>query len=217
MGGSIEVSSAVGKGSVFRIWLPAGVESFSKEKEICPTTSRERHKFDDVKYGGRVLIAEDNPANQLLIQALLEKLGLQVSIACDGAVAVKMAAETAFDLILMDIQMPNLNGYQATQVLKKKGIKTPIIALTAHAMEGDRQKCLDAGCDDYLSKPVNKGRLSEMLGKYLKLQAETNSLVDKVDDLTDQTQQLTELCEDVQEPQSPVVDKRSDSPSPKQS
>jgi signal transduction histidine kinase/DNA-binding NarL/FixJ family response regulator len=216
MGGSIEVSSVPGEGSVFRILLPAGVDSLNQAQEIIPPSSQERHQFDDVKYSGRVLVAEDNPANQLLIQALLDKLGLQVSLACDGALAVKMATEELFDLILMDIQMPNLNGYQATQILKKKGIKAPIIALTAHAMEGDRQKCLDAGCDDYLSKLVNKSRLSETLSKYLKLQTDSNSLTAKADALCEETQQLSDLCRQADQPQSSNAEKPADTPSPKQ-
>jgi DNA-binding NarL/FixJ family response regulator len=101
----------------------------------------------------------------------------------------------------MDIQMPNLNGYQATQILKKNGLKTPIIALTAHAMEGDRQKCLDAGCDDYLSKPVNKTKMIEMLDKYLN--SKPDSLVDKVEQLREETEKLTDICRQTQSPDQP--------------
>jgi CheY-like chemotaxis protein len=217
MGGIIEVFSTPGEGSVFRIVLPAGVESFGQVQEISTPSRQERHKYDEVKYSGRVLVAEDNPANQILIQAILDRMNIQSCMACDGALAVKMATEETFDLILMDIQMPNLNGYQATQILKKKGIKTPIIALTAHAMEGDRQKCLNAGCNDYLSKPVNKGKLSELLGKYLKHQEKSDSLAAQADTLCKETQQLADLCQQADKPLTADPEKPAESPSDKQS
>jgi signal transduction histidine kinase/CheY-like chemotaxis protein len=212
MGGTIEVSSLPGQGSVFRIVLPANVQSFGQTREVCTPSKEERHQFDEVKYCGRILVAEDNPANQILIQAILDRMNIQATMACDGALAVKIATEETFDLILMDIQMPNLNGYQATRMLKKKGIKAPIVALTAHAMEGDRQKCLDAGCDDYLSKPVNKGKLSELLGKYLKRQEPSDSLAAQADVLIDETRQLTDLCQQTEDPKKPA-ETPSDKPS----
>jgi CheY-like chemotaxis protein len=145
---------------------------------------------------------------------VLTKLGLQISIACDGAEAVKKATEGSFDLIFMDIQMPNLNGYQATQILKKNGLKTPIIALTAHAMEGDRQKCINAGCDDYLSKPVNKNKMVEMLDKYLN--SPPDSLVAKADKLCEETQKLANLCQQTQQPDQPKTDKPAKTSTPEQ-
>lgn len=204
IGGTIEASTLPGGGSLFRLVLPANVESLGQTLDICTPSREERHKFDEIQYCGRVLVAEDNPANQVLIQAMLSKMNIQPRIANDGALAVKIATEEPFDLIFMDIQMPNLNGYQATQILKKKGIKAPIIALTAHAMEGDRQKCLDAGCDDYLSKPVNKGNLSEMLGKYLKRREDTDSLIAQADTLCKETQQLADLCQQAADTEKPA-------------
>ena len=79
----------------------------------------------------------------------------------------KGAAETDFRLVFMDIQMPNMNGYEATTILRDKGVETPIVALTAHAMKGDDQKCLDAGCTDYMSKPVDHRKLHAILRKYI--------------------------------------------------
>ena len=103
----------------------------------------------------------------MLIKLMLEKMGLEVTIANDGKEAVDKALSNPFDLIFMDIQMPNMNGYEATKALREKGLKTPIVALTANAMKGDDKKCIEAGCDDYMSKPIDRGRLIEVMSKYL--------------------------------------------------
>jgi CheY-like chemotaxis protein len=107
-----------------------------------------------------------------MISRLLGRLNLQVEIADDGQMACAMveksqAEGTPFDLILMDIQMPVMNGLQATQWLRDHEWKGPIVALTAHAMVGDRERYLNAGCDDYLSKPIQNEQLHEVLGRYL--------------------------------------------------
>ena len=119
------------------------------------------------RFKGRILVAEDHPDNQALIKIMLQKKGLEVTIVEDGNKAVEAARKQAFQLILMDMQMPNMNGYLATKILRKNGLTTPIIALTAFALKGDAEKCLDAGCDDYLSKPVTRAKLLEVLSKYL--------------------------------------------------
>ena len=119
------------------------------------------------EYCGKVLVAEDNPANQKLMEVLLKKEGITPVMAADGHQAVETAVEQSFDLIFMDIQMPNMNGYEATRKLRKKGQTTPIVALTASAMKEDEEKCLQAGCDDYLAKPLVREQLIEVLDKYL--------------------------------------------------
>ncbi|WP_162868247.1 response regulator, partial [Pseudomonas viridiflava] len=102
-----------------------------------------------------VLLVDDDVRNIYAMSALLDELGLEVSTARDGFEALAAFAEQAFDLIPMDMAMPNMDGYTATRLLKQeKGCTVPIIALTAHAMKGDREKCLAAGTDDYLAKPV---------------------------------------------------------------
>ena len=118
-------------------------------------------------FSGCVLVAEDDFTNQKLITAFLTRVGLDVQIAKDGAQAVEMATARDYDLILMDILMPNMNGLQATIALKQKGNPSPIIAQTAYAIENDRQKCLDAGCDDYITKPLNREKLYPVLSRFL--------------------------------------------------
>jgi CheY-like chemotaxis protein len=118
-------------------------------------------------FTGRVLVAEDNKSNQVLIKAILEKLGLQVLLAENGRQAMEAAVQTPFDLILMDMQMPVMNGFEATRQLRRQSIRIPIIALTAHAMDEERSACFQAGCDDFISKPLRKDELVALLDKYL--------------------------------------------------
>lgn len=115
----------------------------------------------------RVLVAEDTLTNQMLIKLLLERMGFEVAIAIDGAEAVQKALSEHFDLILMDIQMPNVDGYEATRALRQEGLAIPIIAVTANAMPGDDAKCINAGCDYYMSKPVDSVELTVVIFKYL--------------------------------------------------
>ena len=111
----------------------------------------------------RILLAEDNSLNQQVARGLLESMGHAVTIAGNGREAVETFAEGAFDLVFMDIQMPEMDGYQATAIIREQqerfAIHVPIVAMTAHAMSGDREKCLAAGMDDYISKPISRDRL----------------------------------------------------------
>jgi signal transduction histidine kinase/DNA-binding response OmpR family regulator len=120
---------------------------------------------------GRVLLAEDNRVNQQLASAMLRSLGLEVEVANDGREALALATSRSFDLVLMDCQMPNVDGFQATAILRRTelaaGGRTPIVALTANAMEGDRERCFAAGMDDYLAKPYSKKQLAQMLSRWL--------------------------------------------------
>ena len=115
----------------------------------------------------RVLLAEDNPVNQKLAARMLEKRGHRVSIASNGREAVAKAKEGAFDVVFMDIQMPEMDGLQATAAIRAReeltGGHLPIVAMTAHAMTGDRERCLAAGMDGYVSKPIQRAELFAVL------------------------------------------------------
>jgi two-component system sensor histidine kinase/response regulator len=121
--------------------------------------------------GVNVLLAEDNSVNQLVAKAMLAKLGLRVEIAANGEEALAMLAAKNYDLVLMDCQMPIMDGYQATAAIRRSQAdspqRLPVIAMTANAMEGDREKCLKAGMDDYLSKPYTLAQLETMLARWL--------------------------------------------------
>jgi CheY-like chemotaxis protein len=111
----------------------------------------------------RVLVAEDNPTNQKLVVALLKQQGHRVSMVGNGRLAVEQSAKQRFDVILMDVQMPEMGGFEATAAIRERerttGTRTPIVALTAHAMAGDRERCLVAGMDGYISKPLRPDEL----------------------------------------------------------
>lgn len=119
------------------------------------------------RFSGKVLVAEDNPSNQMLITLILKKLGFESTVADDGKIALDKIQQDDFDIVLMDMMMPNMNGYEATQAMRRQGIKLPIVAVTANAMKGDREKCLEAGCDEYVSKPITKEKLEETISLFI--------------------------------------------------
>jgi PAS domain S-box-containing protein len=123
----------------------------------------------------RILVAEDNAVNQKLVARLLEKKGHNVKVVVNGREALGALEQGTYDLVLMDMQMPEMDGFEATGELRKRekqtGLHTPIVALTAHAMKGDRERCLEAGMDGYLSKPIRAQELYELLEKYIALRA----------------------------------------------
>jgi len=176
LGGSIAFQSIHGEGSTFSVSVStgslAGVPMIANPHEIeKPSTSTERGSGAEIRLNSRVLFAEDGPDNQRLISFVLEKAGAEVTIAENGQIAYDFAMKAheqdkPFDVILMDMQMPVLDGYGSTGKLRHAGYRGPIIALTAHAMNGDRTKCIDAGCDDYTTKPIDRNQLIRMISEY---------------------------------------------------
>jgi CheY-like chemotaxis protein len=116
----------------------------------------------------RVLVAEDNAVNQLLVRRMFEKLGIRIDLAANGREAVQMASEFEYDIIFMDCSMPELDGYEATAILRQqqRGRRIPIVAITANAMSEDRARCLEAGMDDHLTKPVRLEDIREALARW---------------------------------------------------
>ena len=180
LGGDIAVESALGKGSSFTVTVPTG--HLDGVRMLENPAAIQFHAGEDKPSdagrsatplsGHRLLLAEDGPDNQRFISFILKRMGADVTVAENGRAAVESAiasrdAGSPFDLILMDMQMPVLNGYQATQMLRAENWSGPIVALTAHAMTEDRQKCLDAGCNEYLTKPIDRNRLLKVLAPWL--------------------------------------------------
>lgn len=135
-------------------------------------TSRHTRKQESPSASGglNLLLAEDNVVNQMLMQRLLTKRGHRVTIADTGKAVLAALEQDSFDLVFMDVQMPELDGFQATAEIRRReaatGERLPIVALTAHAMTGDRERCLAAGMDGYMTKPINPKELDETLKQY---------------------------------------------------
>lgn len=158
LGGTIAVESRLGQGSTFTVTVATGpltgvtMVDQTSESEV-PAEKFVKSADGDVRLDCRILLAEDGPDNQRLIAFIMRKAGAHITVVENGQLAVDAALQARdgkkpFDLILMDMQMPVLDGYGATRKLRQAGYTGAIIALTAHAMSGDRKKCIDAGCDE---------------------------------------------------------------------
>jgi len=140
-----------------------------------PVTEEIHHRGSSAEFDAHVLLAEDNPTNQEVAITMLENIGCQVTLAETGLEALEELSRTSFDLVLMDCQMPEMDGYEATRAIRERESRdgagtgrVPVIALTAHAMEGDREKCIQAGMDDYLTKPFVQDDLFSLMKSWLK-------------------------------------------------
>lgn len=175
LGGDLTVTSVAGEGSTFTMIVDAGeidpdarildISDFEHESRKGRNIERgKRYRFN----GSRILLVDDGDANRQLIQLVLQRNGLLVETAINGQLAVDKATTSDYDVILMDMQMPVMDGYTATRKLRDFGLDTPIVALTANAMRGDEEKCREAGCTGFLTKPVDLDEvlayLADLLG-----------------------------------------------------
>lgn len=167
MGGRYGVKSEVKKGSNFWVWLPFPESNLEPEASTPVAAPASRTS------PSRLLLVEDNPMVRKVLEAQLRKLGHQVSAVESGVKALEALASDNFDLVLMDCQMPDLDGYETTRRARAFLPGLPILALTAHAMPGERERCLTAGMSDFLAKPTSLGQLQEALGRWLPREADS--------------------------------------------
>jgi len=177
LGGSLGVESVQDVGSCFTLTIGTGKLDNARLLTDTPNfehvdsviTSQRGRK----KYQGKVLLTEDNQNNQRLVALLLKRMGIEYKIASNGSEAIEMLKGEAFDLVLMDVQMPVMDGLTATRILRKQGYSGPIISLTANAMIQEKQDCYDAGCNGICTKPIDYADFEKMLGEYLSVPAES--------------------------------------------
>ncbi len=184
LGGRLTVHSALGKGSCFTLSVPIQLPSISPSDSTDPehdetgssSSSPARMPAEPIQLEGRILLVEDGIDNQRLVAHILRRVGLDVVIAENGRIACERVWQAAederFDLILMDMQMPIMNGYDATRALRQSGYEGTIIALTAHALNEELEECLEAGCNEYAAKPIDRSEFLAILARHLTVRAE---------------------------------------------
>jgi CheY-like chemotaxis protein/HPt (histidine-containing phosphotransfer) domain-containing protein len=172
LGGRLTAESQLGKGTVFTADIDPGKSPQDLALELLPVEAHRpkaevvpRHKLN---LRGRILLVEDGDTNRRLVGLVLRRVGLEVVDAENGEIGVEKATHEPFDLILMDMQMPVMDGYTATRRLRQQGLTTPIIALTAHAMKGSEEECRSAGCSGYLAKPIDVDQLINVVQEILR-------------------------------------------------
>jgi two-component system sensor histidine kinase/response regulator len=173
MGGAINVDSTPGQGSIFRIILPLMLDSERGLTAPVHTAGNleEGKPIDVVDRKAapvNILLAEDNKINQKLITAIIKKAGFKIDIVENGREAVERVKNNSYDLVLMDLQMPEMNGLDAAKAIREAGFyEIPIIAMTASAFARDRKMCLDAGMNDFIAKPLKQAELLDMISKWI--------------------------------------------------
>ncbi|VAW99363.1 hypothetical protein MNBD_GAMMA19-253 [hydrothermal vent metagenome] len=172
LGGDITVTSKTGMGSEFTITIDVCIEK-NKLEMINTTPAQEpllnnQSAHQHIQLVGHLLLVEDNPENQRLITKSIRKIGLTVDTVENGKAGVEKALSGSYNLVLMDMQMPVMNGLEAIQKLRAQGYTVPIISITANAMQEDKNSCLAAGADNYLTKPLDFSHFYAVLSTYLK-------------------------------------------------
>jgi len=173
LGGNISVASELGKGSCFVATIAADKSSFQdmvdseSSLQVSMAQLLESQVVEEKSLKGRVLLAEDNVDNQRLVEHYLNRLGVDVTIVDNGQLAVEHALKGGFDLVLMDMQMPVMDGPEATGILRQTGCDIPIVALTANVGQDDKERCLGAGCNDFLSKPIDRRHFYSVMARFL--------------------------------------------------
>ncbi|SMP74125.1 Signal transduction histidine kinase [Neorhodopirellula lusitana] len=183
LGGDLRVESVAGQGSVFTLKVKTGSLKSVALLDAPPADALigtvEEYSADEIDLpAARILLVEDGEINRKLVRIMLEEAGATVVTAENGWAAVNATSKASYDLILMDMQMPVMDGYTAAKKMREEGLTTPIVALTAHAMKGDEEKCLDAGCTAYLTKPIQQVVLLREVLKHLTMGAETQESAD---------------------------------------
>jgi PAS domain S-box-containing protein len=169
MGGTIGARSHAGTGSTFWIEIPLSPEVEADDPVSGPALTHDT-TFSPWQAAPLILVAEDSPVNQIVAARTLERCGCRADVAGDGLEAIEMLAQRPYDAVLMDCQMPGMDGYEATRAIRASepaGQRIPVIAMTAHAMAGDRERCLAAGMDDYITKPMHREQLIEALRRWI--------------------------------------------------
>ncbi|MBF0259595.1 MAG: response regulator [Desulfamplus sp.] len=170
MGGKIWVESDSGKGATFK-FLARFEKGADILESICEVNNRANKNdlLSDLSLSGiQVLLAEDNKFNQILALKILENIGISADVASNGKEATKMIKQKKYDLVLMDIQMPEMDGLEATRIIRSEKFEIPVIAMTANVTPQDRENCFAAGMDDYISKPVDQDKLRDLIYKHIK-------------------------------------------------
>jgi hypothetical protein len=170
MGGRLSVQSKTGCGSTFSFAARFGIPQQSDSNQSTSGAANARgSEVEPAVRPLRILLAEDNPVNQQVALYLLQKAGHTTVVVSNGREALEAFRSESFDLVLMDVQMPEMDGFAATAAIREEeellGRRTPIIAMTAHAMKGDRERCLEAGMDNYITKPIQRSELSRVLSE----------------------------------------------------
>lgn len=185
LGGDVTATSELNKGSTFSLTVTTGdlegvwmMENPEKEISIRTAPHKEKSKQQLNLNGVHILLVEDGIDNQRLISYFLNKAGGHVELADNGVEAIKKINDSleqnrGYDIVIMDMQMPLMDGYEATRQLRLQNYQVPIVALTAHAMSDDRKKCIDAGCDDYLAKPIDRNQILETISRLVTLDSVT--------------------------------------------